>query len=194
MGRRTAKILNFKKSAEKDLQDYFERIYKEYFKRLYAYALTITKSKILAQEIVSDVFFNLWSSRESLYDIKELKSYLFTSVKNRSISALADNPLIFQKEDHDELISYFHQVDPEELMIGNELIEFLNHSIENLPPQCQLVFNMIKGQNLSYRDVAIELGISTETVKYHLRVALVKLKKDLGVFFAEARVINLHAR
>ncbi len=194
MTRKSSKIWIQKSLSEKDLDSYFEKIYREYFRRLFAYALTITKSKTLAQDIVSDVFFNLWNSREDLYSIKELKSYLFASVKNRSISALTSNPVRFQRDDYNEALSSVDKVDPEELMIGNELHEFIRHSIDTLPPQCQLVFNMVKGQRLQHNEVAKELGISTQTVKYHVSTALKKLKKDLETHFSEAKVIHWIAR
>ncbi|MEQ8553134.1 MAG: RNA polymerase sigma-70 factor [Cyclobacteriaceae bacterium] len=194
MNKKATKILSIKNLGDRDIETYFEEIYKEYFRRLFAYSLTITKSKALAQDIVSDVFYNLWNAREDLYSIKQLKSYLFTSVKNRSISALSDNLVRFQREDYDDDISSVETVDPEELMIEKELQEFINQSIDKLPPQCQLVFNMVKGQRLSHGEVAKELGISTDTVKYHISTALKKLKKDLEAHFSEAKVIRWIAR
>ncbi|MBV6640151.1 MAG: RNA polymerase sigma-70 factor [Cyclobacteriaceae bacterium] len=194
MSQKATNSLSIKNLKDRDIETYFEDIYKEYFRRLFAYSLTITKSKVLAQDIVSDVFYNLWNAREELYSIRQLKSYLFTSVKNRSISALSDNPVSFQREDHNDVINAVEKVDPEELMIENELQEFINHSIDKLPPQCQLVFNMVKGQKKSHGEVAKELGITTDTVKYHISSALKKLKKDLEVHFSEAKVIQWIAR
>ncbi len=194
MSEKATGSLSIKNLKDRDIETYFEDIYKEYFRRLFAYALTITKSKVLAQDIVSDVFFNLWNAREELYSIKQLKSYLFTSVKNRSISALSDNPVSFQREDHDDVITAVEKVDPEELMIESELQDFIDQSIEKLPPQCQLVFNMVKGQKKSHAEVANELGITTDTVKYHISAALKKLRKDLEVHFSEAKVVQWIAR
>ena len=194
MSQKATNSLSIKNLKDRDIETYFEDIYKEYFRRLFAYSLTITKSKVLAQDIVSDVFYNLWNAREDLYSIKQLKSYLFTSVKNRSISALSDNPVNFQREDHDDIVTAVEKINPEELMIGSELQEFINQSIDKLPPQCQLVFNMVKGQKKSHGEVAKELGITTDTVKYHISSALKKLKKDLEVHFSEAKVIKWIAR
>ena len=52
------------------------------------FALTITKTEILAEEVVLDVFTKLWGQKKSLSAIKNIETYLFVSVRNAAINAI----------------------------------------------------------------------------------------------------------
>lgn len=169
---------------------YFEEVYKEYFDRLFAYALVITKSEMMAQDVVSDVFFNLFNAQINLRSIKELKSYLFTSTKNQAVRALNNNPLNFQSDDYDLLAASIDKVNPEELLVGKELDDFLQQVIQQLPPMCALVFSLVREQGMKYQDVADELNISLDTVKYHVKTALKKIKSELDSRYYDGREID----
>lgn len=171
-------------------EQYFEEVYKAYFERLFGYALVVTKSESLAKDVVSEVFFNLWNARTDLTSIRELKSYLFTSVKNQAVRALSKDPAAFHSQNYEQVTSSIDKVNPEELMMGKELDEFISQVIDQLPPQCALVFRMVKEDNRKYTEVAEELGISTDTVKYHMKTALKKIRQELEDHFPDTTVIN----
>lgn len=168
----------------------FERIYKDYFDRLFAYALIISKSEIIAKDIVSDVFFNLWNTNIDLASIKDLKSYLFTSVKNQAIRTISNDPAKFNFDNYQIATTSIDYINPEELLIGKELDQFLSETINNLPPHCRLVFKMVKENQMKYENVATELGISIDTVKYHLKIAVKKIKVELEAKFDERKIVR----
>jgi RNA polymerase sigma-70 factor (family 1) len=181
----------FKKNLEeKQQEEYFQEVYKAYFDRLFGYALIITRSENIAKDAVSEVFFNLWNAQTDLHSIKELKSYLFTSVKNQSIKALSNDPVGFRIDCYEHIISSVDKIDPEELLVGKELEQFLNDAIENLPDHCALVFRMVREDGMKYDEVANELGISKDTVKYHVKTALKKLTAELEGYFTETQVLK----
>lgn len=179
-------ILISKNLSQKQQEEYFEKVYREYFDRLFGFALVITKSESLAKDIVSEVFFNLWKAKTNLYSIKELKSYLFASIKNESIKVLSKDPVLFRSEDYEQVTSSIDKIDPEELLVGKELDQFLKEVIKKLPHQCALVFKMVKQDNMKYEEVATELEISKDTVKYHVKAALKKIRVELDDFFTDA--------
>ncbi len=169
---------------------YFEKVYTEYFDRLFAYALVITKSESTAKDVVSDVFYGLWNSKKDLYTVKELKSYLYTSVKHQAIRAISKDFSRYHSDKYNLTIATIDGLDPEELLLGKELTEFIDKAVNKLPPQCGLVYRMIREDNLSYHDVARELGISHDTVKHHLKTAIKKLKGELENHFRESKVVK----
>ncbi|MCG8310631.1 MAG: RNA polymerase sigma-70 factor [Cytophagales bacterium] len=179
--------------SKKTREEYFEEIYREYFDRLYAYALVITKCKSTAKEVISDVFYNLWNTKTDFHSIKELKSYLFTCVKNQAIRSLSCDPIRFNTESYNNVISSIDYVDPEELLIGKELDRFLKKTIDQLPPQCKLVFQMIKQDGKKYDQVAHELGISKDTVKYHMKTAIKKIITELESYQAVSNTVNMYS-
>ena len=171
-------------------KSYFEEVYREYFDRLFGFALVITKSETLAKDAVSEVFFNLWNSQTDLSTLKELKAYLFASVKNQAIRSLSKDPTGFESENYEQLTSSIDKVSPEDLLVGKELDQFITKLINELPPQCALVFKMVKQEQMSYEKVALELGVSIDTVKYHIKVALKKIRTDLEEHFKDTPIIK----
>ena len=172
-------------------QHRFRKIYEDHFERLCAYAFVITNSRALAKDVVSDVFFNLWNSKTNLKEIKELKSYLFTAVKNQAINTLSKNPLNFNDSYKSMDILSVERLNPEDLMIGEELASIIHNTLEEMPAQCRLVFKMVKEENLKYQEVAQELGISVNTVKHHMVVALKKLRQKLDEHFTDTPIYKL---
>ena len=67
-------------------------------------------------------------------------------------------------------------------LLKEELESKIHESINKLPPVCKQVFTMSRFREMSYEEISCELGISVNTVKYHIKSALVILKKELGTF------------
>jgi len=167
----------------------FEEIYSAYYERLFAFALVITDSEADAQDVVSQVYFDLWEKKRNLSEIRDLKAYLFTSVKNQAVRHIANNRN-FHTEDIEEVLLSVDQIDPEELMIGKELEQYIDQAIKNLPDQCGLVFILAKEKNMNQKEIAAELGISKYTVKYHMETALKKIMGELKTRFPELKVVK----
>jgi RNA polymerase sigma-70 factor (ECF subfamily) len=172
---------------------YFEEIYKEYFDRLYAYALIITNAESLAKDVVSDVFFNLFSSRIDLRSIKELKSYLFTSTKNQAVRSLSSDPLRFKSEYFERVASSIDKVSPEDILVGKELDNFLQKVTRQLPPMCATVFSMVRERGMTYIEVSKELDITVHTVKYHMITALSKIKTELEDHYHDTKIVDWYS-
>lgn len=187
---RRNRTIRLNKKLEIHQEKYFEEVYRAYFDRLYAYALVITKSENLAKDVVSEVFFNLWKTKTDLFSIKELKSYLFTSVRNQALRSLSNDPVRFTSDNYEQVTASIDDLNPEELLVGKELDEFLNEVIEKLAPQCALVFRMVKEDSMKYAEVAAELGISVDTVKYHVKTALKKIRVELEAQYPDTKVID----
>ena len=67
-------------------------------------------------------------------------------------------------------------------LLEQELEEELLKCIEELPKECRAVFKKSRFEQKKYEEIADELKISVNTVKYHIKSALVILKKELGTF------------
>ena len=74
--------------AHQDDQKAFEELFEIIYQQLYRFAYHFTKNKEQAEEIVSDVFFNIWQKRKNLYQVNNIHFYLYTAVKNQSINYL----------------------------------------------------------------------------------------------------------
>ena len=158
----------------------FEDLYRHYFVRLYRFCFSIVHVKEPAEEIIHDVFMNLWKKRVSLSEIENLDVYLYVSVKNLSLNYLRDNhfPHILDIEQHCSNYIQFH-ADPEALLVSAETVKAVLAAIDQLPPRCKLIFKLIREDGLKYKDVAELLSLSVKTVEAQLVIALKKIASTL---------------
>ena len=157
----------------------FERLFKEEFNGLVVFAIQYVKDYEAAREIVQEAFVNMWSRREQIDPSKAVKSYLITSVKNRSLNYLRDNkkfdsnlliledlyPLpVYQQSDH---------------LVESELKEQITLAIKELPEKCREVFLLNRDEHLKYQEIADQLQISVKTVETQMSKALQHMRKKL---------------
>jgi RNA polymerase sigma-70 factor (ECF subfamily) len=157
------------------------KLFEIYYDSLITSSIVIVKSRDLAEEVVSDVFYRLWINRKKLKEVKNLDNYLFISVRNYSLNYLKkEKKIIFQEinEDADKQSADFINI--EDLIFAQELREKINTSIEKLPPKCKQIFKMVRAESLKQKEVAQKLKISVHTVENQMRIALNKIKEELG--------------
>lgn len=131
----------------------------------------MTRSDEVAEDIVQDVFMNIWIKRESLVDVDNSSAYFFTAVYRRVYhhyrKIALEKKLLRVAPPIKESVNT-----TEEMVLARESNELISQAIDKLPPQQQLVFKLSKQDGLSREDVARQLQISPHTVKNHLADAL----------------------
>jgi RNA polymerase sigma-70 factor (family 1) len=164
---------------ESDPQKGCELLFRMYYSALCTHAVRFVYSKDVAEDIVSEIFYNFWSTKAYQSVTSSYRAYLFRSVRNRSYNFLsndlrksdplsaADQPKIPESDS------------PERIMQFDELLTALNQLIASLPPQCQKVFVMNRFEGLKSKEIAEELQISPRTVETHISKALSVLKTGL---------------
>jgi len=174
----TITILHDKITALNDVQA-FEECYRQYFVRLYRFCFSIVHQKQPAEDIVHDVFMQLWKKREGSPSIRNLEVYLYVSVKNLSLNYLRNTShrIVDIAERSHEYIQF--NADPETLLIHSEAVKKMNAAIRTLPPRCKLIFKLIKEDGLKYKDVATLLDLSIKTVEGQLAIAMRKLTRAM---------------
>tara|TARA_Y100001972_G_scaffold123255_1_gene170195 strand:+ start:505 stop:1137 length:633 start_codon:yes stop_codon:yes gene_type:complete len=159
---------NIRRLKSGNLEEAFEKIYLDNFDQLFLFACTITKSRELAKDVVSDVFVELWDNSAQLSKIKEIESYLFISVKNHAIRLVSKKSYKLKDDNIESTLLSIDRVNPEEVLVAKELSAVIEKTVQSLPAQAQLVFRMAKDRQMAYKDIATELGISVSTVKSQL--------------------------
>lgn len=162
----------------------YETLYHHMFEHLHKFSFSIVKSNEAAEEIVSDVFIKVWQIKARLMEIENLKVYLFTITKNFSINYIHKNyknvPYCIDDIDIQAVVSIGN---PEELYISAETINKIKQAIQELPPQCRLVFQLVKEDGLKYKEAAEVLNISVLTVRNQLGIAIRKIADFLPASF-----------
>ena len=164
----------------------FKRIYKNYFQELFVYAKAIVKSDDLAKDAIEEVFVNLWESGINLEKIREIKSYLMVSVRNECFKLTYKASSFGDIADYENDLANIEKITPEEVLIEKELLEVINAAIKRLPDQCQIVFEMSRNQQMSYKEISRELGISTSAVGTQVTRAIKAIRTEIEHHFSEA--------
>jgi len=174
--------LKFKSLIANGDQKKFRQLMELTSDELLWFAIGYLKHKEISEEIVSDVYVNIWNNRSQLEGIINLKSYLFTSVRNGCLSHLrkVKNEKIIYLDSVSEF-SFIHVEGHEDSMIEKEIIEQIYAAIETLPCKCKLVFTLAKINGLKYREIAEVLDITEKTVNNHLVLAVKRITELLNV-------------
>jgi RNA polymerase sigma-70 factor (ECF subfamily) len=158
----------------------FNELYRQLFGRLFQFAYSFLGDKEPAEEIVNDIFVNVWLSRKDVDKVLNIQVYLYVTVKNACLNYLRGTSSKQLKEVNIAEAYYFHlSVDPAQLLISKELQAVLLTAVDSLPPRCKLIFKMVKQDGLSCKEVAAILGLSDKTVFAQLAIALKKLESIL---------------
>ena len=155
----------------------FESLFNAYCQRLINFSRRYVQEKEIAENIVQDLFVNLWINRKKLDYTKSIKSYLFTAVKNNSYKYLRH----LNVERSYSLLKSEEGVEhnPQSSIEVFEKNEEVKQVIEKLPDKCREIFVMSKFDNLKYSEIANILGISIKTVETQMGRALKKLRENL---------------
>jgi len=154
----------------------FKILYYRYYENLFGFLVHKTRNYELAKDLVQDLFFRLWKTRDSLDKSKSIKAYLFRSANNLAIDHLRK----ITTED-----AYIQTIDHKQTLMPNEqfdLQEKTQEAVESLPEPIQTVFCLSRFEGLKYTEIAESLEISVKTVESRMSKALKILREKLKHF------------
>jgi RNA polymerase sigma-70 factor (ECF subfamily) len=162
----------------------FRQLYICFYKRLYHFALSMVRLKEAAEEVIEDVFVRIWQQRETAASIRNLKVYLYTAVKNSSLNYLSRKAKETITEPFDHIdIGYSGPANPEQQMITAEMFDKIRQAVENLPPRCKMIFQLIREDGLKYKEVSQILNISVNTIDAQMAIAVSRIAAALAADF-----------
>ena len=155
----------------------FELLYNRYYKPLCSHAVRFVYSKDVAEDIIAEIFYNIWKNQVFLHINTSFRAYLFASVRNRCILYLQQE--YGKNSSLENLIFQFPEdnVSPDQMLFYDDLLKQIEQAITQLPPQCQKVFLMNRFEGKKYKEIADELQLAQKTVEAHINKALVHLRE-----------------
>ncbi|WP_455584284.1 RNA polymerase sigma-70 factor [Bacteroides sp.] len=184
-----------KKLNEGDHQAY-KFIFDHYYALMGAIAYEYVEDYYVSQNIVEDVMMSIWEKRDQLNISTSIKSYLLTSVRNRCIDHLRSQSReaeIFSIESEIGSSScYIPDQEMFEQIVLSELETKIEEIIQSMPEECKQVFLLSRYREKSYAEIADELHISVNTVKYHIKKALSLLREELKDYILTVTALYLY--
>lgn len=156
----------------------FNEIYNHYFSNVYSLSYKFLKSKELAQECTQLTFIKIWEGRDNLNLDLIFKRYLFTICKNCILKTIEKTAR--ENKFKEKVMLEYRYVSMEENSTV-ELETLAHQALEQLPPQRKLIFKLCKLEGQTYQEVALDLGISSGTVRDHMFKATKSIRRYLAI-------------
>ncbi|CAK7047937.1 MAG: ECF RNA polymerase sigma factor SigL [Parabacteroides sp.] len=165
----------------------FNELYNLYYPVLRSYAGLLLKEEEEAEDVVQDVFLNVWLRKEILDDTLSLRGYLLRSVYNTALNIIKRRGYsetyrsVYEKEVEEIGFKYY---DPDACDIIRKLYDRdirsdINMAIKSLPDRCREVFSLSYLHDMPSKEISRKLGISLRTVESHIYSALKLLREKL---------------
>jgi RNA polymerase sigma-70 factor (ECF subfamily) len=149
----------------------FEAIYWRYQPYLYALSLRYLKIPALAEDALQHVFLQLWTRRHTLNEALPLKGFLGVCLKHHVLNALRDHRRAIMKHMEMAARTGLSSNDTEQAIHAAECASLVEGAVARLSPRKRAIFQLRSDQGLSAREIADQLGISVNTVKFQLMQA-----------------------
>lgn len=148
----------------------------KYSNRIYSVALTYLKSPTLAEDIVQEILLKLWKKREKLPELDSVDNYIFILTRNEVFSSLRKKGPSYPVGEYLESTIEETAPNPEEDLDARELQKLINEGVNLLPDRQKEAWKLTRQANLTYGEVAEQMGLSKNTVKVHLLKAMNSLR------------------
>lgn len=166
-------------------------LYNSYWKMMFVSSYNVLKNKELCEDVIQDVFMNIWNNREKLEIKISLKGYLYACTRYQVFNQVKKNKNKIYVEFLDDLDKRLQYETPETEIIHKELMLQINLIVETLPEKCQMVFKLSRKEYLSHKAIAEQLNISVKTVENHITKALQTIRFSMGSSASLAMILWL---
>ena len=166
-------------------------MFRVYYGPMCILAEGILCDEFLAQAAVSDVISHIYEVRSEIVIHSNLRSYLMMSTRNHCLNLLNSKTTrtvqtfsTLGEQDALDALSGIDAVTPQGRLLDNELEGLMRECIENLPEPVKTTFIKSRFQDMTYRQIGAEDGVSTNTVKVRIQQALKLIESRFSKYLA----------
>lgn len=162
-------------------EEAFGQLFNTHWDRVFSTAMIILKSYEAAEDVAQEVFLKFWNAREKAAEIEDLNAWLFITTRNLVYSRLRRMKLeeAYLNLSKSKTLT-LAEPGAEQLAEYNELKQFIEEGINNLPSQQQIAFRLSREKGLTHEEIGAQMGISPRTVKDYIVKALAFLRTYLS--------------
>lgn len=160
----------------------YAEIYERYFALMYLHARTRLKNVEEAQDVVQELFVDLWELSETVTLKTSLQNYLFTSTRNRILN-LITRKKIEERYRSSICLDVSYESVTDHLVREGLFNKLIQKEIDALPSKMRKVFLMSRYEHMTYMEISHQLDITEQSVRSHVKNALKVLRFKLGILF-----------
>lgn len=169
---------------QKGNENAYLKLYKRYWQRLYYTCYSRVRSKEETEDILQELFVEIWKRREKLLIRSSVEAYLFTALKYKIFKFIdtrnKKNNLIVRVE-NEELFG--SKEETEDKLLFDELYSLIERNIEKLPKKCKMIFKLSRRDYLTASEISSKLNISQNTVENQITKAKKTIRLELQKVF-----------
>jgi RNA polymerase sigma-70 factor (ECF subfamily) len=169
----------------------FKELYGRYWKKLYGEAFKRLKSRESAEEIVQEIFTNLWLKRHSQTITTTVAGYLHSTVTHRVIDRYRKELVRAKYNEAFRVVYSETDNSTEDEIILRELTYAIETEVRQLPDKCRSVYELSRNEHKTNKEIALQLGISEKTVENHITRALKALRIGLSHYLTVIVILLL---
>jgi len=169
----------------------YRYVFKTYYGPMCILAESILLDEFLAQAAVSDVISHLYEVRSEVEIHSNLRSYLMMSTRNHCLNLLNSKTVrtvqtfsTLSENDTTDIFSGVDNVTPQGKLLDSELEGLMHDCIEQLPEPIKSTFIKSRFQDMTYRQIGAEDGVSANTIKVRIQQALKMIEKRFSKYLA----------
>ena len=159
----------------------FETVFRTHYDALCEFATRYVREPALAEEIVQDLFADLWTKRQT-WDVREsVRAYLFSATRHRALN-LRRRQVMESDWEQDQASDDVHVLHPvpetaDAALERADLRARLDAALEALPERCRLVMHLRWREQMRYAEIAAVMGISVKGVEIQLARGLAAIRQ-----------------
>lgn len=161
----------------------FSEIYSRYWKLLFERAYVILRNEDSAKDAVQEVFISLWNRKE-IIEIMQIKAYLQQAIRFKVLHFIRDERT--DGEFYSRLRNITTEIIADNPLLFKEQQNLLNELVDSLPDDCKEAFLLSREEELTYKQIAEQLNISTKTVEKRISKSLKYLRENIGLGYCVA--------
>jgi RNA polymerase sigma-70 factor (ECF subfamily) len=161
-------------------QEAFEALFRKHYEALCRFALRYVESVETAEDLVQDVFFDLWKRRHAWHPERSPRAFLYGAVRNQGLKHQRWADVREDVQGHEALAVVAGPQDPARTVEDRESLEVARKVIRALPPRRRSVFLLSRRHGLTYAEIATALDISVKTVETQMGRALKALRDQFS--------------
>ncbi len=165
----------------------FKNVYVAHYSKMKRFAKEYVLLEEDAENIVQDVFLQLWENKQIIKMPINMVAFLFTATKNRCLDYLkhkkvvlkATNTLMEEQKITMEMNLESLEAFDQSVFAENTVESILTNAIDSLPEKCREIFIKSRLEGKKHKEIAAELNISTHTIEAQMNIALKKIRQQL---------------
>lgn len=169
----------------------FDELYTHYHKKFVRFAFNYTRDLSVSEDFTNEAFIYYWENKSRLPDDTNIPAYVLTSIKNRCLSHLRhielreniNNKILSDAQwELFTRISRLEACEPREIFT-KEIQQIVDQTLRSFPEQTRLIFSLSRFEQLSHKEIAQQLNISTKSVEFHITKCIKKLRLELKDYY-----------